>query len=117
MNILFKKIVSIVCAFLCLIHFNACDKKDTTELFWHITQCKDAWWVENVELTSLAYRELMDDYLKTENIIIEDHFLEQNAEASEASCTGCGCKTTFKIRTIFLDEDVEDAKALGFTEE
>ncbi len=112
-----KKIGTILFAIALLIHFNACENKNTTELFWHITECKDPWWIENVDQTSMVYRNLMRDYLLTNNIMVEDYFLVQNAEADPDSCTGCGCKTTFRIRAIFLNEDVADAIALGFTEE
>jgi len=100
-----------------LVHFNACENKDSTELFWHITQCEDPWWAENVDLTTKAYRDLMTNYLLTKDIIVKDHFLDQNAEADDESCTGCGCKTDFRIRALIMDDDVADAIALGFTEE
>lgn len=117
-NMLLKKISAILFALVLLIHFNACDNSnDTTELFWHITECKDPWWVENVDQTTKPYRDLMTQYLLTRDIIVKDHFLVQNAEADDESCTGCGCKTSFRIRALILNDDVADAKALGFEEE
>jgi len=117
MNMLLKKITVILSAFLLVVWFSACENKDTTELFWHVTQCKDPWWAESVELSSPSYRELMKNYLLSRDIVIEDHFLDQNGEADDENCTGCACKTTYRIRTIFLDEDVTDALALGFIDE
>lgn len=114
---LLKKISVTVFALLLLVNFNACENKDTTELFWHITQCKDPWWAENVDQSSAAYRTLMTNYLLTKDIIVEDHFLVQNAEADDESCTGCACKTTLRIRAIIKDDQVADALLLGFTEE
>jgi len=117
MKMLLKKITAIVSAFVLIIHFNACENKDTTELFWHITQCKDPWWAENVELPSSSYRELMTNYLLTKDIMVDDHFLVQNAAAADASCADCSCETTYCIRAVFLDDDVDDALALGFKRE
>jgi len=117
MDLNFRKITIVLFAFLLLIGFSACEDKNTTELFWHITQCEDPWWAENVELSSTAYRTLMTNYLLANDIVLQDHFLDQNAEADDESCSGCGCKTSFRIRAIFLDDDVESALAIGFTEE
>lgn len=113
---LVKKIFIILSASALLFIFNACENRNNTELFWQITQCADPWWEDGVDLNSRAYLDLMTTYMLTKDVVVQDHFIENSDDASGEDCDRCACNEAFRIRTIFLDEDVDKAKAEGFTE-
>jgi len=100
---------TIMFAFLMLTTTSCNKEKNQESFFWTQTKCLEEPWKRN----SNDIESAIIDYLKNEDIIVDDVLFEFDASLSQ-SCEACSCRTGTKIIVIIPTGNSIKMEELGF---
>lgn len=90
--------------------FSGCNKQERTWVVWFETFCDDPWFGDPNQSAAI------NAYLENQGIEVFN-VLKNNNVYPPQSCGDCDCRNGNIFRVRILEEDVEEAKALGFIPE